>query len=134
MGNTGQYSTGVHCHIEIDTDTKYYDYVPGLAGDTNMLKKGVDSTINPIGVLFIKPTAPQNQVLTYAAGDYAKQSDVNLPMHPLNSLDTAPTDNWQAKYQEEFAAHAQTKALLAQANTKIANALKLAKTIADTLS
>ncbi len=82
MGNTGKYTTGAHVHVEIDTDTKMPTYVPGLARDSNILKKGIDSTLSPSKVLFIKPTAPDNQTLKYAAGIYADRAEANLPIYP----------------------------------------------------
>lgn len=84
MGNTGKYSTGAHVHVEIDTDTNMPTYAPGLAGNSNIIKKGVDTTLSPSQVLYIKPTAPDKQTLEYAAGVYADRSEANLPVYPEN--------------------------------------------------
>lgn len=48
-GATGQYVTGEHLHIQIDTDTKWPLYCTGLSKEGhNLLKAGsVDSTVNP---------------------------------------------------------------------------------------
>lgn len=53
MGNTGKYTTGTHVHVEIDSDTEYYNYGPGLAGDSNLIKAGVDTTLDPFAVLVL---------------------------------------------------------------------------------
>lgn len=82
MGSTGQYSTGPHVHIEIDTDVKMPTYAPGLSKSSNIIKKGVDTTLRPADVLYIKPSKPDNQTLTFAAGNYADRSEADLPEHP----------------------------------------------------
>ena len=58
MGNTGKYTTGPHVHVEIDTDVKMPTYAPGLAGNSNIIKKGIDTTLSPADVLHIQPTTP----------------------------------------------------------------------------
>lgn len=68
MGNTGKYTTGTHVHVEIDTDTQYYNYGPGLAGDSNLIKAGVDTTLNPQDVLFIGG----GQTYRFGAGKYGE--------------------------------------------------------------
>lgn len=78
MGNTGKYSTGAHVHVEIDSDTKMPEYAPGLAKSSNIIKKGVDTTIKPSNVLYIKPNAPDNQTLVFAAGNYANIEEANM--------------------------------------------------------
>lgn len=49
QGNTGAYQArmGVHLHIEFDRDTAYPCHVPGIARDGNIIKRGVDSTLDP---------------------------------------------------------------------------------------
>lgn len=56
-GNTGAMTSGTHLHIQVDTDTKYYQYCTGLSSKGHaLLKKGTsDSTVNPIHVLHIGP-------------------------------------------------------------------------------
>jgi len=78
MGNTGKYSTGVHVHVEIDRDTDMPTHVPGLAKSSNILKKGIDTTYDPAGILYLG----KGQTLTYGAGQYGKTSDINLPAAP----------------------------------------------------
>lgn len=71
MGNTGKYTTGTHVHVEIDTDTKYYNYGPGLASDSNLIKAGVDTTLDPQKVLFMGA----GQGCTYGAGKYGEDKE-----------------------------------------------------------
>lgn len=56
MGNTGKYTTGVHCHIEVDTDIKYWNYTPTLSGNSNIMKAGLrgsqDTTQDPMNFMF----------------------------------------------------------------------------------
>lgn len=62
-GNTGQYSQGAHLHCEVDTDINYPHYTPELKGNSNVFKAGIDSTINPTQVFFIKKQAPEWQTV-----------------------------------------------------------------------
>ncbi len=85
-GNTGKYSTGAHLHITADTDTKYYNYEPGLKSSSNIIKKGNDKTvINPMSLFHIKTTSPENQSVTgdlisrYNGLLYVREDDLNLP-------------------------------------------------------
>ena len=82
MGNTGQYSTGAHVHVEIDTDAAMPTYAPGLKGNSNIIKKGIDTTLSPSDVLYLKPTAPDKQTLVFKAGVYADQKEAQLPTYP----------------------------------------------------
>lgn len=78
MGNTGKYTTGAHVHVEIDSDTRMPEYAPGLSKSSNIIKKGVDTTIKPSDVLYIKPNKPDNQTLVFAAGNFASREEANL--------------------------------------------------------
>ena len=82
MGNTGQYSTGAHVHVEIDTDVEMPTYAPGLKASSNIIKKGIDTTLSPSDVLYLKPTAPDKQTLVFKAGVYADQKEAQLPTYP----------------------------------------------------
>ena len=53
MGNTGKYTSGPHLHITLDTDTTHPCYEPGIAKSGEIIKKGVDTTIDPADVLYI---------------------------------------------------------------------------------
>lgn len=64
-GNTGA-SSGAHLHIEIDTDIKYSNYTPQTSRSNEVLKSGIDSTLNPVKVLWCKTSAPDNQSVTGA--------------------------------------------------------------------
>ena len=75
-GNTGA-SAGAHLHLEIDIDTKYYQYTPQISKDNGVLKKGVDSTIDPITCLYIKGTAPDNQSISIASYNTISSKDLN---------------------------------------------------------
>lgn len=79
MGNTGQYSTGPHVHVEIDTDTNMPTYAPGLSKSSNIIKKCVDSTLSPAKVLAYKASPPDKQTIEFAAGVYADRAEAQLP-------------------------------------------------------
>lgn len=74
-GNTGS-SSGDHLHIEIDTDTKYPNYTPQTSKSNDVLKSGIDSTINPILVLWVKKSAPDYQSVTNAGYNTVANSDL----------------------------------------------------------
>lgn len=63
MGETGRYVTGVHLHIEVDTDCDYPTYTPSLSGNATICKAGVDTTLNPMKVFYLKTTAPDSQTM-----------------------------------------------------------------------
>ena len=75
-GNTGA-SAGAHLHLEIDEDTKYYQYTPQIGKDNGVLKKGTDSTINPTKCLYVKTSAPDYQSIMGASYDTLTTSDIN---------------------------------------------------------
>lgn len=75
-GNTGA-SAGDHLHLEIDEDTKYYQYTPQISRDNGVLKKGTDSTINPTKCLYVKTSAPDYQSIIGANYNTLTTSDIN---------------------------------------------------------
>lgn len=82
-GNTGQYTTGAHLHIEFDTDTKYYFYTPSLSGKstyfTGSWYGATDSTMsNPMTWLYCKTGAPDNQTYTTANDAYIRTEDKTI--------------------------------------------------------
>ena len=80
MGNTGRYSTGVHLHIEVDTDVgeQYACWTPTLSGNSNILKAGSDSTINPAEVLHVKTSTPDRQTVRRLNDGYSTSADVDM--------------------------------------------------------
>ena len=68
-GATGNYVTGAHLHVELDTDTKAWNYTPTLSADNGGLCAGVrgsqDTTLNPAYVFKLKTSAPENQTMSY---------------------------------------------------------------------
>ncbi|MBU5419594.1 M23 family metallopeptidase [Acetanaerobacterium sp. MSJ-12] len=84
VGNTGKYTTGAHLHVELDTDTKYPNYTPTLAGNSNILKKGTrgakDTTVDPMRWTHTKASAPDNQTIVAGYGsDWVDPRDAKLP-------------------------------------------------------
>ncbi len=68
-GATGNYVTGAHLHVELDTDTKAWNYTPTLSADNGGLCAGIrgsqDTTLNPAYVFKLKTSEPENQTMTY---------------------------------------------------------------------
>lgn len=83
IGTTGQYSSGVHLHVEFDLDTEYPLAVPGLKGNTSLFQKGIDTTIDPMWVLHVKKSAPDNQSIvanqSYVSRGFLKPEDYQIP-------------------------------------------------------
>ena len=75
-GNTGA-SSGAHLHFEVDTDTKYPNYTPQTSKSNNVLKAGIDSTINPRVVLWCKRSNPDCQHVTDSGYSTVGLSDIN---------------------------------------------------------
>ncbi len=74
-------ATGVHLHIEFDTDTAYPCYSPSIGSSSNIIKKGTDSTVDPCQLFHIKTTSPQTQSMYKGNVDnyWVYSNDVNLP-------------------------------------------------------
>ena len=64
IGKTGNTSK-VKLYYEVDTDIKYPQYSPAVKKSGSIIKKGINTTINPSRVLFIKSTAPDKQSMEY---------------------------------------------------------------------
>lgn len=75
-GNTGA-SSGAHLHIEIDTDINYPLHTPQISKNSGILKKGTDTVLNPVDVLWIKTTSPDNQSVSDSGYDTLTSSDLN---------------------------------------------------------
>lgn len=78
-GNTGA-SSGAHLHIEIDKDTKYPNYTPQTSKSNDVLKSGVDTTLNPVDVLWCKTTSPDNQSVTSAGYNTVTSKDLEYTL------------------------------------------------------
>lgn len=75
-GNTGA-SSGSHLHIEIDTDINYPLHTPQISKNSGILKKGTDTVLNPVDVLWIKTTSPDDQTVSDSGYDTLTSSDLN---------------------------------------------------------
>ena len=68
-GATGNYVTGAHLHIELDSDTKAWNYTPTLSSDNGGLCAGIrganDTTLNPAHIFKLKTSSPENQTMIY---------------------------------------------------------------------
>lgn len=111
MGNTGQYTSGEHLHVEFDTDTKWPCYTIELENNSNIMKKGSgpDTTIDPAGVLYVKASAPDNQSVSpnesYLERGFITAEDYTFPV-----LETPAQPDFEAKYNELLALYEKTKA------------------------
>ena len=102
IGTTGKYSSGVHLHVEFDTDTKNPMMVPGLSGNTSMFQKGVDTTINPAGVLYVKPTAPDNQSVS-PNESYLERGFITAEDYAFPVLEESTQTDYKALYEKALA-------------------------------
>lgn len=86
MGNTGQYTSGEHLHVEFDTDTKWPCYTIELKNNSNIMKRGTgaDTTIDPAYVLYVKESEPDNQRImandSYLNRGFVVGKDYALPV------------------------------------------------------
>lgn len=78
MGTTGKYSSGVHVHVEFDSDTQYYNYGGPLASSSNLIKKGYDNTlIDPSHLLY----KGENQtIFNKGYVGWVEDYEINLPL------------------------------------------------------
>lgn len=83
MGSTGTYATGVHCHIEADSDCLHYFYTPTIKSSTTFFRAGYrdsrDTTFNIMQVLHVKTSKPDNQTLSDYRDEYINSEDFNIP-------------------------------------------------------
>lgn len=100
MGNTGQYTSGEHLHVELDTDTKWPCYTIELKNNSNIMKRGTgaDTTIDPAKVLYVKESEPDNQRImandSYLNRGFVVGKDYALPVFDEEK------DRWELKYNE----------------------------------
>jgi murein DD-endopeptidase MepM/ murein hydrolase activator NlpD len=80
-GATGDFVTGPHLHVQMDTDTKYPLYCTGLGiKGHNVLKKGtVDSTVNPCEWFWKE----KGQTIKAPASEWYKAADFAIPNMPV---------------------------------------------------
>ncbi len=94
-GATGRGNWSSHLHIEFDTDTAWPNYSPQVAG-ANLIKKGVDSTVNP-SHLFHRGAG--QSISNYGTPNYTIAEDWTLPVLAADSGgigDTVPDAEFDA--------------------------------------
>lgn len=81
-GNTG-FSSGAHLHIEIDTDAreKYACYTPQISKNSGVLKRGTDSTIDPIRCLYVKSSSPDWQSVVSSGFNTVNNNGIDFPKY-----------------------------------------------------
>ena len=83
IGSTGTYTTGVHCHLEADTDVRYWNYTPTLSSNSTRFRPGLrgvkDTTLNPINLLHVKTSHPDNQTISRNINVYTDTDDITVP-------------------------------------------------------
>lgn len=81
-GNTG-YSSGAHLHLEADTDAreKYACYTPQISKNSGVLKRGTDSTIDPIRCLYVKSSSPDWQSVHSSGFNTVNNNGISFPKY-----------------------------------------------------
>jgi murein DD-endopeptidase MepM/ murein hydrolase activator NlpD len=100
-GATGRGNWSSHLHIEFDTDTKWPNYSPQVAG-ANLIKKGVDSTVNPSHV-FHKGRG--QSISNYGTPNYTVQDDWMLPEIAGDTVPAAEFDALAKLYDDLLDTH-----------------------------
>ena len=81
----------------------------------------LDTTIHPADVLYVKPTAPDNQVLSnHGLSGWVTEKDMSIPTWPEESSQE-PSEDYKAKYEEAQVKYAESQMALEQANAEIAS-------------
>lgn len=82
IGNTPvRAGMGIHLHLEVDKDTddRYVCWSPTVSKKTGLIRKGVDSTIDPLKVLWVKTTAPDYQKYMADTTGWITEASKTLP-------------------------------------------------------
>lgn len=82
IGNTPvSKGMAVHLHLEVDKDTddRYVCWSPTVTKTYGLIRKGVDSTIDPLKVLWVKNTAPDYQRYMADTNGWITESSKKLP-------------------------------------------------------
>jgi hypothetical protein len=94
-GATGRGNWSSHLHIEFDTDTAWPNYSPQVAG-ANLIKKGVDSTVNPSHLWH---RGAGQSISNYGTPNYTTTEDWTIPALTIDSggaVDTVPDAEFDA--------------------------------------
>lgn len=84
IGNTPvSKGMAVHLHLEVDKDTddRYVCWSPTVSKTSGLIRKGVDSTIDPLKVLWVKKSAPDYQTYMADPSGWITESSKTLPTY-----------------------------------------------------
>ena len=79
-GNTGA-SSGAHLHLEVDVDCDYPCYTPQISKNSGVLKRGTDSTIDPIRCLYVKSSSPDWQSVVSSGFNTINKNGIDFPKY-----------------------------------------------------
>lgn len=79
-GNTG-FSSGAHLHLEVDVDCDYPCYTPQISKNSGVLKRGTDSTIDPIRCLYVKSSSPDWQSVVSSGFNTVNSNGISFPKY-----------------------------------------------------
>lgn len=105
-GNTQ--TSGYHCHLELDTDTRYPAWSPQVSPGGQIISKGLDSTLNPSQVLYrtrnqiVKPcTAANKPGQSKWTADWNTADDLSIPFLEDEDLDSLRQENQELRAQRD---------------------------------
>ena len=75
-GSTGRYGGADHLHVELDLDPRFPIYSPTITANSNIWRKGTDSTVAPMNVF--KVAEKQSFYATYWADGMDEEDTVTL--------------------------------------------------------
>ena len=79
-GNTGA-SSGAHLHLEVDVDCDYPCHTPQISKNSGVLKRGTDSTIDPIRCLYVKSSSPDWQSVVSSGFTTINKNGIDFPKY-----------------------------------------------------